>query len=201
MSANQLSDAKKAFFYLRIVGVVAIGCLILLIWSLNHQQKLTLDAEYDLQEVPETSAPAQRLTEKQQVNLQQLGITLNSKLVIINEWQAWCKPCIKEIPAFEALLAKFEDNELQVILVNTDPIENQQEAKGIMSLLPIKEASVLYTQTTRGLHAFRAEVLPSTWLISKNGKLLGYWPGAYDWGSITAEQYLRQKLQQLELPD
>jgi thiol-disulfide isomerase/thioredoxin len=41
------------------------------------------------------------------------------KVKVVNFWATWCKPCIKEIPYFEAL-NKDKDGEVDVILVSLD---------------------------------------------------------------------------------
>ncbi|HKR03841.1 MAG TPA: TlpA disulfide reductase family protein [Bacteroidia bacterium] len=39
---------------------------------------------------------------------------------VINFWATWCKPCVKEIPAFELLHSKYQDKNLKVILISLD---------------------------------------------------------------------------------
>ena len=39
---------------------------------------------------------------------------------VINFWATWCKPCIKELPAFEELNARYQDKGVKVVLVSLD---------------------------------------------------------------------------------
>lgn len=39
---------------------------------------------------------------------------------VINFWATWCKPCVKELPAFEELNSKYQDKNLKVVLVSLD---------------------------------------------------------------------------------
>lgn len=39
---------------------------------------------------------------------------------IVNFWATWCKPCVKELPAFEKLYAKYKDKKIEIILVSLD---------------------------------------------------------------------------------
>lgn len=39
---------------------------------------------------------------------------------IINLWATWCAPCVKELPYFEKLQAKYLSQPVKIILVSTD---------------------------------------------------------------------------------
>lgn len=47
---------------------------------------------------------------------------------VINFWATWCAPCVKEIPAFEELNAKYSSNKVKVLLVSLD-FPNQVESR------------------------------------------------------------------------
>ena len=44
----------------------------------------------------------------------------DDKIYVLNFWATWCKPCIKELPAFEQLNAQYKDDNVEVVLVNLD---------------------------------------------------------------------------------
>ena len=39
---------------------------------------------------------------------------------VINFWATWCKPCIKELPAFEERNTRYKDKGVKVVLVSLD---------------------------------------------------------------------------------
>jgi len=39
---------------------------------------------------------------------------------VINFWATWCKPCVKEMPAFQKLRKEFEDKPFKLLLVSLD---------------------------------------------------------------------------------
>lgn len=55
--------------------------------------------------------------------LQALIDTPGEQVKVINFWATWCRPCIKEIPYFEALQKEHDPAKLQVYLINLDDVE------------------------------------------------------------------------------
>lgn len=58
----------------------------------------------------------------------------NDTTYVINFWATWCKPCVKELPYFEALHDEFSGDKIKVILVSLD-FKKDIEAK----LIPFVE--------------------------------------------------------------
>lgn len=44
----------------------------------------------------------------------------DDKTYVINFWATWCAPCIKELPYFEAITEKYNNENVEVILVSLD---------------------------------------------------------------------------------
>lgn len=44
----------------------------------------------------------------------------DNKVYVINFWATWCTPCIKELPAFEAINKQYKNKGVQVLLVSLD---------------------------------------------------------------------------------
>ncbi|RAU84507.1 TlpA family protein disulfide reductase [Pontibacter arcticus] len=56
--------------------------------------------------------------------LQQLRNQPHDTLYVVNFWATWCKPCIKELPYFEAVTEKYKNQPVKVILVSMDAVED-----------------------------------------------------------------------------
>jgi thiol-disulfide isomerase/thioredoxin len=44
----------------------------------------------------------------------------NDTLYVINFWATWCKPCLEELPYFEAFHEKYTHDKVKVLLVSVD---------------------------------------------------------------------------------
>ncbi|MRT93505.1 TlpA disulfide reductase family protein [Ancylomarina sp. 16SWW S1-10-2] len=51
----------------------------------------------------------------------------NDTTYVINFWAMWCKPCVEELPHFEAIRKNYADKKVKVILVSLDFGKNVQE--------------------------------------------------------------------------
>lgn len=50
----------------------------------------------------------------------------NDTTYVINFWATWCRPCVKEMPAFNEFNEKYQDKKVKVILVSLDFGKNLQ---------------------------------------------------------------------------
>lgn len=88
--------------------------------------------------------------------------------MLINYWAIWCKPCIEEIPAINALAAS-EGDRLAAFAVNFDGKQGETLRQEIETLgiaftnLAADPASVLGVP--------RPQVLPTTYVFDPEGKL------------------------------
>lgn len=44
----------------------------------------------------------------------------DDKTYVVNFWATWCKPCVEELPYFEAINDKYVDKQVEVVLVSLD---------------------------------------------------------------------------------
>ena len=96
-----------------VFGVIV---LLLLFQSCSNQPGKATDAEEET--TTDTTAPFpihDSFADIADIFTQQSDTTY-----VINFWATWCKPCVKELPYFEALHDRFTDTKLKVILVSLD---------------------------------------------------------------------------------
>ncbi len=55
------------------------------------------------------------------------------KLVVLDFWYVWCKPCIAKFPAIKAMIEKYEDRPFAAIGVNIDDAARVDQAKKVIA--------------------------------------------------------------------
>jgi thiol-disulfide isomerase/thioredoxin len=82
------------------------------------------------------------------------------KLVVVNLWATWCAPCLEEMPSLERLQSRL--GERIAVLKSVKTYLDPKSAVG---------------------HAFDVQGLPTSFLIDRDGKVLGKVEGAAVWDS------------------
>lgn len=96
------------------------------------------------------------------------------KWVFINYWASWCKPCVREIPAFNALQA-VANGQAVILAVNNEAVDKARLAQ-LVEQFSIGYPSLVEDPIAR-LGQGSLDVIPTTIVINPEGfvvkKLLG----------------------------
>jgi thiol-disulfide isomerase/thioredoxin len=117
---------------------------------------------------------------------------LRGKVVFLNFWATWCPSCRLEMPSMEKLHEEFGNQGLVVLAINY-----REKAEEINAFF--KEHRVTFTtlldEQGRSLELYKAWSLPTTYLINRNGEIVGKLVGHRDWHSEQARVFFRQLLE------
>ncbi|MDF2095603.1 TlpA disulfide reductase family protein [Aquibaculum arenosum] len=139
----------------------------------------------------ETSAPDIPFTrlndgEEQPVTL----ADYEGEVLLLNFWATWCAPCVEEMPALDALEAELGDEDFRVLVVSND-------RRGAEQVLPFYEEHGLENLGVwldpRGelMRAMETRGLPTSFVIDRDGRIVGRVEGAAPWDSAEAIELLR----------
>ncbi|MEM6681976.1 MAG: TlpA disulfide reductase family protein [Pseudomonadota bacterium] len=113
---------------------------------------------------------------------------------LINLWATWCAPCVKELPALDRLAAQENDDGFEIIAISidrgrTDTIASFLAKNEINNLPLVRDKAAALPQ------AMGLGVLPVTFVVSGEGKIIGQLLGEADWDSPEAKAFV-DKLQE-----
>ena len=106
---------------------------------------------------------------------------LQGKLVIVNLWATWCGPCLREMPSLERLQSRFGER-IAVLAVSEDRGSNKS-VEPFIAKLGLKSVKIYIDPKSEVGHAFGVRGLPTSFLIDREGKVLGSVEGAAEWDS------------------
>jgi len=103
---------------------------------------------------------------------------LKGKVVFVNFWATWCKPCRDEMPAMEALNKSMAEKPFQMlsIVFNDDLQMANSFARRLGATFP-----VLANPGPELAEAYMITGVPETFLIDTEGILRHKFIGPYDW--------------------
>jgi thiol-disulfide isomerase/thioredoxin len=106
---------------------------------------------------------------------------LQGKLVIVNLWATWCGPCLREMPSLERLQSRLGER-VAVLAISEDRGGNKS-VEPFIAKLGLKSVKIYIDPKSEVGHAFGVRGLPTSFLIDREGKVLGRVEGAAEWDS------------------
>jgi peroxiredoxin len=102
------------------------------------------------------------------------------KVVLVNFWATWCEPCRAEMPSMDGLRRSLQGQPFEVLAVNlAEPLSRIERFLGTMPLgfplLRDRDGSVA--------KAWKARLLPASFLIGRDGRIRYVAYGELDWTS------------------
>jgi cytochrome c biogenesis protein CcmG/thiol:disulfide interchange protein DsbE len=115
------------------------------------------------------------------------------KVVFLNFWATWCKPCREEMPSMEVLYRNFEKDGLVILAVSIDRVTTKKDippfVKSLNLTFPILIDS--WGQTDK---RYKLMGVPETYIIDQQGVLREKIIGPRDWTRLDNLQIVTQLL-------
>ena len=115
------------------------------------------------------------------------------KVVFLNFWATWCKPCREEMPSMEILYKNFEKDGLVILAISIDRVTTKKDippfVKALNLTFPILVDS--WGQTDK---RYKLMGVPETYIIDQQGILREKVIGPRDWTMLDNLQVVTQLL-------
>ncbi|NGP87666.1 TlpA family protein disulfide reductase [Fodinibius halophilus] len=196
---NKTSGWKRSLIEWSVIGVV-IALLYFTGWhtevlgTLQRGMLWTGLFDADTSQVTTTDGPVLTSQDYQFELLQTNGSRTNlsnfkGDVIFLNVWASWCPPCVAEMPTIETLYNEVSDNKnIRFILLSMD-----QEPQKAVQFMQGKEFDMPYYFPASKLPAeFQSQYLPTTYVISKEGKIIYKKEGIADYSATVFMQWIEE---------
>ncbi|MCP5153357.1 MAG: TlpA family protein disulfide reductase [Ectothiorhodospiraceae bacterium] len=117
---------------------------------------------------------------------------LRGRVVLLNVWATWCPPCIRELPGLDTLAGRVAGAEgIAVVALSVDR-DGAPVARPFFERLRVRHLELLVDPEQSIGWALPVDVLPASYLLDRDGRLIGYLRSYVDWAAPAAEALLRE---------
>jgi thiol-disulfide isomerase/thioredoxin len=106
------------------------------------------------------------------------------KVLVINFWATWCKPCREEMPSMQRLQDKLAGRPFALVAVDFG--ESEPKIREFLQQVPVR-FPILLDRDTSIARAWRVRVLPVTFVLDAEQKIRYSVVGDLDWSSPAVE--------------
>ena len=180
VGAASRSGPSRTLVVLAAAAILAAMFLVVWLQSSKYEPLLVGKVAPDFQ-LPDLSDKQLRLSD------------YRGKVVFLNFWATWCKPCREEMPSMEVLYKNFEKDGLVILAVSIDRVTTKKEippfVKGLNLTFPVLVDS--WGQTDK---RYKLMGVPETYIIDQQGVLREKVIGPRDWTRLDNLKMLTQLL-------
>jgi cytochrome c biogenesis protein CcmG/thiol:disulfide interchange protein DsbE len=116
---------------------------------------------------------------------------LQGRVIYLDFWASWCKPCRKSFPFMNELHARYGNQGLVVIAINLD--EEKKNAETFLQTYPA-DFVIAYDMNGETPKEYGLTVMPSSWIIDKQGNIIRHDTGFKEADRDAIETTIRQTL-------
>ena len=148
-----------------VIWVGLIGLLVIIAMGLRRAQEGTVQPGQEIENFTLPLYSEYEYDGQSQVHL----ADLRGKVVVINFWASWCKPCEQEAAELEQAWKEYEPTG-KVVFLGADYVDTEPEAR-----VYLKKFGITYPNgpdlATRISQYFRIKGVPETYFVDQDGVL------------------------------
>jgi thiol-disulfide isomerase/thioredoxin len=103
------------------------------------------------------------------------------KLVVLNLWATWCAPCLREMPSLDRMQTRLGKD--VVVLAISEDRGGDKVVEPFIEKLGLKSVKFYLDPKSGAERAFKVQGLPTSFVIGREGSILGRVEGAAEWDS------------------
>lgn len=111
----------------------------------------------------------------------------DGRVVLVDFWATWCKPCEKLMPKLVELHDEFGGNGFDILGVSIDePKDREARIRKFVKKHKVSYPILVDATATPAWEAFHVKAIPSAFLVDASGNIVAQWRGAVDHDAVRA---------------
>jgi len=108
----------------------------------------------------------------QEKSLEKLVAENRGKVILIDFWASWCKPCLSEMPASRKLKEKYKDKPVVFMYISIDESKSDWKKASEREGLHLEKYNLRNVVRDGQFAPFKINSIPRYMLVDKKGKLV-----------------------------
>ena len=117
--------------------------------------------------------------------------SLKGKVVYLDFWASWCKPCVKSFPWMNDMKQSYADKGFEILAVNLD--KDRKLADEFLKNMDVN-FMVAFDESGKSAAAYKLKGMPSSYLIGRDGKVYASHIGFREKDKAQLEQAIKKLL-------
>lgn len=181
-SGVKLSGARRLMVTLAAVAILTLAFGVVWMQSSKYEPLVVGMNAPDFN-LPDLQGKSQRLSD------------YRGKVVFLNFWATWCKPCKEEMPSMQALWDNLKQEDFVMLAISMDRVTTKKDIPPFVESMKLA-FPILTDSWGQTDNRYKLMGVPETYIIDQNGVLREKVIGPRDWSraeSITTIVQLLQK--------
>jgi len=102
---------------------------------------------------------------------------LEDKVVLVDFWATWCKPCHKAMPELQALHDKYGERGFAVVGVSIDESKDREKVEKFIGEKKIRYPIAIDSGENPAWTRYRVKAVPAAFLVDAKGQIVAQWLG------------------------
>lgn len=102
---------------------------------------------------------------------------LEDKVVLVDFWATWCKPCHKAMPELQALHDEYADRGFAVVGVSIDEADDRRKVEKFLAEKKIRYPIAIDSSEDPAWARYRVKAVPAAFLVDARGQIVAQWLG------------------------
>tara|TARA_Y100000588_G_scaffold237180_1_gene250838 strand:+ start:480 stop:1163 length:684 start_codon:yes stop_codon:yes gene_type:complete len=113
---------------------------------------------------------------------------LQGKVVLVDFWATWCKPCLETMPKLQKLHSTYSDRGFDILGVSIDEDKNRvKKIKKMVDKMDISYPISLDVRQTPAWNQFKVKAIPAMYLVDGESQIVAQWTGKIDYAAVEKE--------------